>query len=217
MLTVIDVNERYYQAVLAVLVIGLGLLFWQNIMLQQDITALQEQMTQQPTEPADDTANMTRLPEQVDLDGPFVAQEGKGLMKAGSTALDSTIGYELSGPMEITFTAGTFVSPDGDTYELEEDETFTVEPGDEHTRVYTFHLVDAGDGTATVHKQWYATSTNASTDVNASANTPNTPSRDVLITLIGGWLEVAPGQTSLEDEEIPVFYVYDSERRADAG
>lgn len=211
------VNERYYQATLIVLVIGLGFLFWQNMALQQDISALQEQMAQQPSTTTEGAQNnITQLPEQIDLNGPFVAQEGKGLMKAGSTELDSTIGYELTGPMEITFTAGTFVSPSGETYQLEDDETYTVEADDEHTRVYTFHLIDAGNGTATVHKQWYAASANASTDVNASESTPNTPDGEVLITLIGGWLEVTPGQTSLADEEIPVFYVYDSERREDA-
>ncbi len=188
-------------------------MFVQNQMILDQV---RQANSQNVTDPAGTTSSqqLPEPPQRVELGGPFVSEQYRGLIGAGSTSLNSTIGYELSGPMEITFTSGTYTTSQGQSYELPQDMSFTIEPHHALNKSYSFHLIRTSEDTATVKQDSVL---EPGPDM-GTADVAEQYGREAidhkefdnrLTYLIGkGWLTVRPNETSLEDDEIPALHIW---------
>ncbi len=154
------------------------------------------------------------IPDRIDLDGPFVATAGSGLEVSGNTPLSSTLGYELTGPLEITVTAGVYVSPAGERYELADDAPVQLEPHPDEFTAHTVVLVHREGRTDVVTDRVLRPGQDQTEDdlrqEYGNASVTRSPIPGQVRTLIRyDDLVLPPDASTLEGQEIPVFHVYE--------
>ena len=160
--------------------------------------------------------SLTELPERINLSGPFYAKEHQGLVRAGTTDLNSTIGYKLSKPMEITFTGGIYTTPKGKRYNIET-QSFNIDAHHDRNKSVAFFIVQENRGARIAKDSLLEAKPNEGTaDLvekygMQSIQRKNFDNR--IQTLIGyDWLRIKPNETSLDNYQIPVFHVWKKEK-----
>lgn len=205
-------REHYYQVAIGLLVATIVAMF---VSIQVQLRAVTEDEA-----PSDKRTVQSSSPDLVNLSGPFFASDSKGLIRSGTTALDSSIGYRLTGPLEITFSEGTFTSATGQTYSLPSPQSFKVQPHQSRPKSVAFILV-GNDSTTDIVKDTQLKPLRDESQKNLVSkfgddSIETETFENELVTLVGyDWLIVPPDDESLADNQIAVFHVWDRSQSQD--
>lgn len=213
-------KESFRNIVLAVLVVlVLGLTAGVTVLYVQyrSLSARLENRSPSASSGRRASSSKASIPGRIDLEGPFYAEKNRGLMKAGSTRLDSTIGFRLTGPMTLTVLPGTYTSPSGQKYTLKRKRSFELQAHPKLPKSVALFLVeqqgrvDVRMDTTFVPGEGHSHQTII--EKYGERSLKPEPITGEVQALIGyQWLIVEPGETTLEDDQIPVFHVYRRER-----